>query len=707
MSKQDKIKILLATFFFGLGIILASLAIQNYQVRTQTRADDTQSIDVSLQSNNRLGVLDQGFGFIVSDITNTTIINEINDIFKSANRDSVEKSVIIKLVNPTVETIQNSNFQRLQANGFRWYFSFTNFTNVEPVLAEYYKTNTSEVIVEITNYDNFDVTKIDPILTTYPKVKFHAAEFTFWPREQVKELLTKAPPPKLNAVSIKTIVNGNTSIKENVLLMFDTFWDASSDEPGDSNIEINYPANTKLALSDIQTKEGGVLNEEQARRYGIISSALMSGIATQGAADKAPIEYVIAGDYAKMAVFERQMLLSYAHILHNRPEVMWPNLTSSNGNAAREIDPIIGMTAYKDSNYFGIFTNITGDPVTINLTDNINLAEYKTLSNQKGPGDMITTDNTIVLQAYETVYFFPSSSWIELQASTTLTPTGPANGATPFPTLPNIPQTAGQLVCDAGLDPYDSTVIRVTNNTNQTIDDLTSVVFRCEYEPGRIVKGKYKCETCLDGDEVNDPNCQKGIYDPTASIVEFTLAPGETKELKMALNNCEIGQIDVYNTDPNVNDSPLECFNPRSQYTNPAPPTRWPGGIGFAIDENATGYSNGNCEVPTATPTPTTPPATPTNTPALTNTPTATPTPLPTNTPAPTNTPLPTNTVIPTNTPAPTNSPMPTYTPIPTYTQYPTNTPITKLEVNEQPPGITPWVIIAVPIGLILIGLLL
>ncbi len=706
MSKQDKIKLLLATFFFGLGIIFSSLAIQNYQVRTQTRADDTQSLDINLENNTSLGVLDTSFGFILPDITNTTLVDEINNTFNAANRDSVDKSVMIKLINPTVDTIKHANFQKLQTNGFRWYLSFPNFTNVEAVLSEYYKTNTSEVVVEITNYDNFDVTKIDPILTTYPKVKFHAAEFTFWPREQVKELLLKVQPPKLNAVSIKTLVNGNASVKDDVLLMFDTFWDASSDVAGNSNIEINYPANSKLSLSDIQTKVGGDVNQEQARRYGIISSALMSGIATQGANDKAPIEYVIAGDYSKMSILERQMLLSYAHLLHNRPNVIWPNLTSSNGNAARQIDPVIGMTAFKDSNYFGIITNITANPVTLNLTDNTNLSTYKTLSNQKGPGDMITNENTIVLQGYETVYFFPASSWTGLQTGgTSPTPTGSTSG-TPFPTFPPIPtQAKGALLCDPGPDPYNSSTITVYNDTGQTLDDLVSYVHRCTYEEGKIKKGFYKCETSASCDP-NDENCDPGVWDQAASQ-DFSLAPGATKVLTMNVNPCQIAQLDVYNADVHQDDTVLECTNIRSQHTVDIG-KRWPGGIGFAIGSNPATYPDGTCNPPPATPTPTTPPSVPTNTPNPSNTPvpTNTPSPLPTNTPAPTNTPFPTNTVIPTNTPAPTNSPMPTYTPIPTYTPYPTNTPITKLEVNEQPPGMTPWAFIAVPIGLILIGLL-
>jgi hypothetical protein len=148
---------------------------------------------------------------------------------------------------------------------------------------------------------------------------------------------------------------------------------------------------------------------------------------------------------------------------------------------------------------------------------------------------------------------------------------------------------------------------------------------------------------------------------------------------------------------------------------------------------NAFVYYTGACTpptptvtpLPTETPTPTlTPSVTPTGTltpspsPTITPTPTVTPTATPTGTPTPTATPGPTSTITPTPTPTtvlvatftpqPTYVPQPTYTPQPIYVaEVPTATPITKLVVNNQPPGSTPWILISIPFGLILLGLLL
>jgi len=132
--------------------------------------------------------------------------------------------------------------------------------------------------------------------------------------------------------------------------------------------------------------------------------------------------------------------------------------------------------------------------------------------------------------------------------------------------------------------------------------------------------------------------------------------------------------------------------------------------------------------VPPSTPptnTPTTPPDQPSNTPVPTETPTNTPEPTATNTPVPTETPTPTPS--PTDTPVPTETPISTETPVPTATNTvaptPTNTPsptpttiiaatntptqVQQLTVQGKPPGITPWLFILAPLGLILLGLLL
>ncbi len=222
------------------------------------------------------------------------------------------------------------------------------------------------------------------------------------------------------------------------------------------------------------------------------------------------------------------------------------------------------------------------------------------------------------------------------------------------------------LVCDPGPDPYDSTSIIVTNNTSETIERLVSNVFRCRYVPNKIRKGYFFCDnTC---NEATNPDCLNGTWDAAASTIT-SIAPGETKTFTMTVNPCEIAQIDTYNEVEHVEDSLLECTNLRSQYTVPAG-SRFPGGFGFAIDENSTGYdaATGTCPAPTATPT-----SEPTVTPTATVTPTETPPPTeetPTSTPVATPTSEPTATptpvlIVEVNTPTPPPGSTPTSTPVP------------------------------------------
>ncbi|MBI4136811.1 hypothetical protein HY469_02000 [Candidatus Roizmanbacteria bacterium] len=170
----------------------------------------------------------------------------------------------------------------------------------------------------------------------------------------------------------------------------------------------------------------------------------------------------------------------------------------------------------------------------------------------------------------------------------------------------------GFLVCDAGSDPYNSNSITVTNKTNETIVDIQSVMWSCRYDPNiPIEQGRYKCETCTSGDEINNLNCQIGVHDPSRST-EFTLAPGESKTISHRANACETIQFDVYN-EKEQGESPTECYNVSTTVIDPPAPNWWQGGIGFAINQNSN-CTGGGYIPPGTNPTPT-PATNPTPTP--------------------------------------------------------------------------------------------
>ncbi len=267
----------------------------------------------------------------------------------------------------------------------------------------------------------------------------------------------------------------------------------------------------------------------------------------------------------------------------------------------------------------------------------------------------------------------------------------------------------GQLVCNAGNNPYNSNSITVQNNTSENVP-VDSNVFRCVYKPNKVGIG-YTCETAQAcADKGNPPQCDIGTWDQQASK-QITMAPGQSMTFSVSANPCEIVQIDTYNPVDHAVDVPVECYNVDSQYTNPPPPDRWPGGIAFGISQNSTGYdaSTDSCPQPTPTSTPT-PTLTPTPPPGATNTPTPTRTPTPSSTPTgPFTPPPPTNTptVTPTSPPGATATPTPPPVPTPTPTSPPGTTPT---PTSPPPaPGTSLPTIITVVAGtvLLLIGLTL
>ena len=696
LTRTEKIKIFLASILFVVSIVLFAYSIQRYQVLTRSRAEEPTQKDISFTQTSNYGLIDQVYSVTISDIANTQAVTKIKSSL--VNKDA------LRLVNPNEATLDNANFKDLAGMGASWHFSFQNFNELELVAAKYYATYTEPLIVEVTNIDGLTAERINSLLSTYPKIVIHAPNSEGWQRDKAKAVLELVQPPKLNAISFYVSVNDvNQPINDYVKQTFKTFYDASNNIIGTSNVAFDYPNDTALSLTDIRIPAHTTI--EHARKLGVIASAIASDVPiTQ--ANKAPIVYINLGTYDSMTPKEQEFV-GYVSAI-NLMTLVWPQATPTNSRvwdnpSLQNADPVVGFIGKSEDNkYAGILVNTKNESVPIKFPTFLKLNSGSSTTRESSV--TVDANNVIVLQPYESIAF-------TAQLAPGVTP--PPTEGTPAPTLP--PEAAGQLVCDAGDDPYNSNTLRIINNTNETIDDLTSVTYRCTYIKDKVKKSFYKCETCEDGDEVNDPNCQIGTFDPNSSITEFVLAPGESKTIQVNANACEIAQFDVYNTDDHVDDSPLECYNIRSQYINPTPPSRWPGGIAFSINQNSTGYNEdtGTCPVPTTTPVPTTPvpttpvpttsvPTTPVPTTPLSATPTLTATLTPTNSPTPTPTPTPSPT--PTNTPNPTatNTPVP-----PTAPPIPTNTPPQKIAVNEQPPGITPWAFILVPVGLLLLGLLL
>ena len=701
MFKNKRVTLLFSVVLFTFGVIFFSLAIQKYQVLIQSRADGNV-ISIDFGTTNEHGdKLMIEMGLQLSDINETASVDQIIQYFDGT-------PTFVRVVDPEPAIVDHDNFSRLQEKGFFWYFSSDTYAGLTAIAEKYFeKYPDGRAILELTNHDVRSIPDTEALATQFPHAIFFASNYINWPRDKVRELVTESnvvlTHPSLHGVSFYADAGqGLDNVAENVALFWDTFFDASTDIAGTS-VKINWPHKKfNLALSEIKTanptNEADIIKDE-SQKFGILLSAFFNYVQMRGDEDRLgtnnniPIRYVGLGDISDLRSSAKSIAKVFSLMSKDQMPVVYPDTGS--GTNLRDQKPLYGFVAYKEAiGYRLVFTNTGSDAITLQLPRNKSFDGYTSVSNIRGQINAIEPENKIVFQPYEVIAVFK----------------GDLPNSSPTQTQPTLPaEAANQLVCDPGSNPYNSDSMVVTNNTQETINNLTSVTFRCKYIPNKIREGFYKCETCEDSDEVNNPDCQIGIYDPNSSIEAYSLAPGESKTINVRANRCEIIQFDTYNTASHADDSNLECYNIRSQQTNPGPPARWPGGIAFGINQNSDGYNETTqtCAAVSNTPAPTiptnTPPENATSTPVPSETPTMVP---PTETPSPTNTPVvPTDTPRPTETPSPTNTPIPptpTSTPVP-----PTPTIVQQLTVDKQPPGSTSWSLILVPIGIIILGLLL
>ncbi len=665
--------LLFSIAFFVLGVIFFSLAIQQYQVLTSSRAAGGT---ISLKFYEKRGPVDQKFGVIVNDITNDATVQELKNYFAGGN-------IYIKIKNPTAAMIQSTQFEALQTAGFKWYLSFSNYEGMTPVIQAYYEKYQDEIVVELMDYRAFDVTKTNEVKALKPdKILFHAGVDTFWPREQVKDLLAKAPPPIINAISIK-FENRDEDIWPYVKTMFDTMFDASKSVSGESSTKIVYPPGSMLSLSEITMPSSIVQN--QIKRFSLLVSAMVTHVQTEP--EKAPIKFVNGGVFDTMNGAEKTTLSLVAKQLATQPQIVWPDAFGGNGDpwdnpyvSEYNFKPIMGQLNEKNGEYMGMLLNVSDETPTVQLPEH-DYAGYKTYSNIRGATTLIDAQRQIAFQPYESVVIVPPSMTIPDGGS-------PDDGGT----------RSGVLECDSGPDPYNSNKITIKNGTEQPIDKIEVDLFRCTYVPGRLeqYRGSYRCEggdnACADGAE----SCFVGEWDGEFSQPkrEIVLQPGQSMTFEYEQTPCKTAQMDVRTENNGV--EAIECHNVQSSNTVP-PGEMWPGGYAFAISENSTGYDPATQTCPQNTPTPTQPQE---ETPSPSPSPSNSPSPSPSHSPTPSFTPTPTP-VPPTPTPVP---PTPTFTPVP---PPPTATPVTQLAVEDQPPGMNPAFAVLIPFILVLLGLAL
>ena len=441
MLKNKRVTLLFSIVLISFGVLFFSLAITKYQVITESKAS-SENVTIEMNPSETFGTSEQFFGLIIKDISNTVTVNELSSAYKNKNFQ-------IQLIDPTPEVIESANFERLNGEGFVWYLSFSDYGKMGSALHAYYKKFDKAITAELRNNSSFNKTTTESILNQYPKVRFHTSHFALWPRETVRDVVSQLPPPQLDAVSIYTFVDTQgENVFDDIKTLFATFYDASKDISGTSETKINWPENSKLSLSDVQTLNTSV--KEQARRFGIISSAFVVYVQTKNQSKEASLKYVTAGTFEDLAADEKKVLSFFSNYIYLKYDMVWPWANTANGDpwynsflANSNTDPIMGIIGIKEGKYLGIMFNSRDMTSNAKLPSSIDFAAYKTFSNIKGDGDYINGSNEITFEPYETVVFYttdvtaptitPATPQPTTQTTPTVIPYTPTGGATTTP----------------------------------------------------------------------------------------------------------------------------------------------------------------------------------------------------------------------------------------------------------------------------------
>ncbi|GIW64727.1 MAG: hypothetical protein KatS3mg092_0660 [Patescibacteria group bacterium] len=368
----------------------------------------SKTVNLNFNPANSYGTADLYFGIKISSLDDETTKNIINNM--------ANKNIYIKLIDPPDDIIKNPNFSILTSKGFKWCFSFNSNDKVSSFLSNIGQPP-SDLIIEINNYNpNF----IKSLKNQYPNINIHTSRLPFWPRDKVKNIINNTPPPIIEAISFY-VENEyfKSNLFETIKLMFDTFFDAVSDIPGTSGIQISYPPKTYLSLSDIITTDKSA-DHSIVYTTGVISSAIVSSVQGKNKSKKAPFKYVFAGNYFSKNNEKIMLLTHIADFFYNNPTILWPIALAPNGEPfdIGNNRTIVGVIAYKSNQYYFILTNTANSTTTVNFSQTINFNNYSSFSTKKGKNFISGEQNQIILSPYESIVINPNSINVSIPSIT-------------------------------------------------------------------------------------------------------------------------------------------------------------------------------------------------------------------------------------------------------------------------------------------------
>lgn len=354
-----------------------------------------EAVELHYSSSKTYGTIGQKAGIEVSPSMNDSSARTFAAAFSSMG-------IYVKVANPPASFTASSAFPVMDSVAGGWYVSLRAGAQSLSLLSSLTASTSKPVVVEVAPYDS---SFIADIRKRFPTVKIHTAGYLYWPRGEVRSVLSQIKPPVIEAISMQVENDLNGDIFPKVKLMFDTFFDASGDIPGTSGIKINYPSGTSLALSDIRPKSSED-NTKTAYRMSVAAAAAVAGVQFQGKNNNAPYRYVVMGSYGELSPTARTIVSRYTKFLSLSPDVIWPMAIGGNGDPYdnpfledSNSKPVMGVIGVIQGKTEGVIINASSHNTQVELPYAVSANAFSSHI-----GSFIMS-STIQLSPHETVIF--------------------------------------------------------------------------------------------------------------------------------------------------------------------------------------------------------------------------------------------------------------------------------------------------------------
>ncbi len=409
----------------------------NNPTNTPATPNNTNAFPLKFNNNPARDNTDVLVGVEIADINNKAEIDEIIQYFQGL-------PLFIKLKRPQNTAIQSIQFDNLIKAGFIFYISQADYGGLNSFAASYhqqYPNAGSSLILELDNAGSLNPGETSKLLSTYPNIRFIAANFGAGDYAGIQKLVDSIPFKTLHAVSYTYPGSSNTDVYGTDFFTANaTFFDTA-----DKSFIVKYPTdqfpneNVMNAISQINTPNNST-EQNEARRFGIIAIALFNYAQENG---QHGIKYLNMGVFSSFRPHMKSMAQFVAELTKRKMRVFWPNTSTGNGDPWQNngvldpsTKPVVGIAA--DNNTDGVayfFANGSASNQSLSLAypPGTTLPSFTRVSNIRGVETNIGIQNDRVdLGPYEVVGLLKGNLTQGGSVTPTSTPAPLPVGTTPI-----------------------------------------------------------------------------------------------------------------------------------------------------------------------------------------------------------------------------------------------------------------------------------